>query len=124
VWSYPTGLVISEEKFGDGREWAVTVREARNGEHVAMIATDVSSLLAESGYSRISILKMDIEGAERAVFGGRPGACAAWLDKVDNIVIELHGEDCETAFHRAIAGRGLEESCCDELTVCARPAQA
>lgn len=117
VWSHPTGLAIAEEKFGDGREWAVTVREARAGERPAMMATDVATLLAGSGYPRISILKVDVEGAERAIFADRPGP---WLDLVDNLVIELHGAECEAVFHRAIAGRGFEVSRCDELTVCSR----
>jgi FkbM family methyltransferase len=118
VWSHATGLVISEEKFGDGREWAVTVREARPGERPAMMAKDVATLLAESAYDRISILKVDIEGAERVVFAEGAGE---WIDRVDNLVIELHGPECSSIFHRAIAGRGFEVSRCDELTVCLRP---
>src|SRR6478752_5841128 len=38
VWSHSCGLVISEEKFGDGREWAIQVREAREGETPQMTA--------------------------------------------------------------------------------------
>ncbi|MGH7437044.1 MAG: FkbM family methyltransferase [Polyangiaceae bacterium] len=117
VWSHATGLAIAEDKSGDGREWAVTVREARAGERPAMTATDVASLLAASGHPRISILKVDVEGAERVIFAGRPGP---WLDVVDNLVIELHGAECEAVFHRAIADRGFEVSRCDELTVCRR----
>jgi FkbM family methyltransferase len=117
VWSHPAGLAISEEKFGDGREWAVRVREARAGERPVMMATDIATLLAGSGYSRISILKVDVEGAEQVIFAGRPGA---WLDLVDNLVIELHGAECERVFNRAIADRGFYVSRCDELTVCTR----
>jgi FkbM family methyltransferase len=116
IWSHPTGLVMSEEPHGDNREWAYTVREARNGEKPAMWATDIGTLLAESGHERISILKIDIEGAEKVVFD----APCPWLGKVDNLVIELHGAPCEASFFKAIQGEGFAVSTCDELTVCKR----
>ena len=34
-----------------------------------MVATDIGTLLDDSGFDRISILKVDIEGAESVVFG-------------------------------------------------------
>ncbi len=117
VWPYTAGLVISEEKFGDGREWARTVREARPGEAPSMEAIDIGTLIENSGRKRVSILKIDVEGAEQFIFGaGRHD----WLDRVDNLVIELHGEQCERVFLDAIAGRGFTVTRCDELTVCMR----
>jgi FkbM family methyltransferase len=114
VWSKTTGLRISEEKFGDGREWAVTVREACEGECASMQAVDLSSLLQESGFDRISILKIDIEGSEVEVLKEN----TEWLKKVDHLVIELHGPDCERALFNAIDGLGAKISQCEELTVC------
>lgn len=116
IWSHPAGLVMSEEPNGDNREWAYTVREARNGEAPAMTATDIGTLLAESGHARISILKIDIEGAEKIVFD----APCSWLGRVDNLVIELHSAACEASFFKAIQGEGFAVSTCDELTVCTR----
>jgi FkbM family methyltransferase len=117
VWSEKSGLVISEETFGDGREWARTVRAVRPGETATISAVDIDTLIRESGRERVSILKVDVEGAEEVIFaaGG-----VAWLDKVDNLVIELHGPRCERVFHEAIAGRGFSVTRCDELTVCRR----
>lgn len=117
VWSEPSGLVISEETSGDGREWARTVRPARAGEAATIAAVDIGTLVRESGHDRVSILKIDVEGAEEFIFAG---ACDRWLGKVDNLVIELHGERCERIFHDAIAGQGFSVSRCDELTVCTR----
>jgi len=117
VWSGKTGLVMSEEVFGDGREWARTVREARSGEEAEISAIDIGTLIRESGHQRASILKIDVEGAEEIIFSAD---CAEWIDKVDNLVIELHGEHCERIFHEAIAGRGYSISHCGELTVCKR----
>jgi FkbM family methyltransferase len=114
IWSHRTGLVISSEPFGDGREWAVTVCEPRAGQLPMFEALDIPSLIPAG--QRVSILKIDIEGSERQVFS----VDSSWLDRVDNLVIELHGRECEEAFMRAIAGRGFELSRCDELTVCRR----
>jgi FkbM family methyltransferase len=117
VWSHPTGLILSEESFGDGREWSRTVRESQSHERPEMMAIDIGTLLEKSGYERISILKVDIEGSEKVVFAANYGK---WLDKVDNLVIELHGEECRSVFMAAIADRGFDLSECDELTVCRR----
>jgi FkbM family methyltransferase len=117
VWSRSCGLILEKDAFGDGREWARTVREAGPGERPMMQATDIATLLRESGESRISILKIDIEGAEAAVFSG---ADLSWLDKVDALVIELHGGHCEEVFYRAIKNQPFVVSSCDELTVCVR----
>jgi hypothetical protein len=46
-----------------------------------MTATDIGTLLDRSGEQRISVLKVDIEGAERVVFVKN---YESWLPKVDN----------------------------------------
>jgi FkbM family methyltransferase len=117
VWSKSVGLVIEEESLGDGMEWGRTVREAASGESAMIKATNIGTLLEASGFDRISILKIDIEGAERTVFSEN---YTNWLAKVDTIVIELHGEECEQAFFGAIENQNFVISTCDELTVCDR----
>jgi len=117
VWSEKSDLVLSDAAFGDGREWARTVRCARSDEAATIPAIDIGTLIRESGRERVSILKIDVEGAEEIIFSSNHGE---WLDKIDNLVIELHGERCERVFNQAIAGRGFQVSRCDELTVCTR----
>jgi FkbM family methyltransferase len=117
VWSKPVGLVVSEVPFGDGREWARTVREARPDEKPTMTGVNIGTLLNNSGFDRISILKIDIEGAESNVFSSD---YESWIEKVDNLVIELHSEGCGAAFRKAISGIDFDISECDELTVCKR----
>lgn len=118
VWSGKTRVVLSDEEFRDGREWARTVREAtEEGNSSTIEAIDIGSLIREYRRARVSILKIDIEGAEAAVFSKD---ASEWIDKVDNLVIELHGPHCEKAFHEAIDGHGYTLSRCDELTVCKR----
>lgn len=119
IWSHSTGLVLDEKTFGDGREWARTVREVRPGEKPMMTATDIGTLLEQSGRERISVLKVDIEGSEAVVFSSN---FQHWLEKVDNLVIEIHGPHCDAVFRAAVEPYGFEISHCDELTVCRRVA--
>ncbi|MES3012299.1 MAG: FkbM family methyltransferase [Pseudomonadota bacterium] len=117
VWSRSTGLVVSPVRQGSADEWGITVRECLPGETAMVDAVDLGSLLAASGESRISILKIDIEGSEREVFASNVGG---WIDRFDNLVIELHGDECETAVRRALQGQAIEYSTSGELTVCKR----
>ena len=119
VWSHPTGLLLDEASLARGGEWARAVRQSENGENPAMTAVDIGTLLAESDYDRISILKMDIEGAESVVFSSN---YEEWIKKVDAIVIELHSDECRSIFGKAISGINFGVSQCDELTVCRLPA--
>ncbi len=117
VWSHPAGLIFDPDSLGQGKEWGRSVREIVEGETPDVHAIDIGSILERSGEERISILKIDIEGSEAAVFSKN---YQTWIDRVDNIVIELHGAHCEEVFYRAISGRGFQLSHCDELTVCLR----
>jgi FkbM family methyltransferase len=114
VWNRRTKLQFDEATMGAGDEWGRQMKEGAG----AVEAYDIPSLLAMSGFERISLLKIDIEGAEREVFSANADA---WLPLVDNIVIELHGKEAEDIFHGAIAPYGFKVSSCDELTVCLGP---
>jgi len=114
VWSESTGLVLEDSSMGDGREWARSVRAARVDEISDIQATDISTLLADSGFTRISILKIDIEGSEFELFKSGP---PAWISTVDNMVIEIHGDRCKDAVLGALSKDGFEVTRCDELTV-------
>ncbi|MCE9591707.1 MAG: FkbM family methyltransferase [Planctomycetes bacterium] len=121
VWSHPCRLTISEAAYRDGEEWSRQVRECRPDEKSDLEAVGIADLLAKSGHDRISILKVDIEGAEGVLFSE---GCVRWLDRVDCIVIELHDDSvfgrCTDIFFNAIKGRGFDVSRSGELTVCRR----
>jgi len=91
LWSHNTGLKISAESRRVGNEWAVQVRECKPGEAPEIQAIDIGTILRESGQNKISILKIDIEGAEAVVFAKN---YESWLSRVDNMVIELHDHYC------------------------------
>ena len=119
VWSHATGLVMQETKTQRTEEWGRQVRECRTGETAAFHAVDIATLLAGSGCQRISLLKIDVEGAEVVIFSED---CHAWLGRVDNLVIELHSGpaygDGPAAFQRAIKPHRFTISHSGELTVC------
>ncbi len=117
IWSRPAPLVLMNDPDGDLGEWSIKVRECADDEKHDLISTDISSLLKESGYQRISILKIDIEGSESEIFISE---YKNWINYVDNIVIELHGKKCENIFRSAISDLGFNVSRCGELTVCKR----
>jgi len=124
VWSRPARLAISETKYRDGREWARQVRECKADEEAGFLAVDIGGLLAESRHPRISILKMDVEGAEAVIFSEH---VESWIDQVDCMVIELHDDstfgNASSAFAKAIAGRRFSVTRSGELTVCKRSAE-
>lgn len=110
VW--PRRERLDLDHAGQGEEWGVRVKPSADG---AVETVTVPELLSLSGQHRISLLKIDIEGAEIELF---KSGTEEWLEKVDNIVIELHGEDAEEAFLNKIDKSRFVVSRCDELTVC------
>lgn len=111
VW--PRSEQLDLDHPGQGEEWGVRVKPSEGG---AVQTITIPELLSASGQERISLLKIDIEGAETELFS----ANTEWLDKVDNIVIEIHGADAEKAFFSKIDEQRFVISTCDELTVCLR----
>ena len=70
-----------------------------------MEAIDIQSLVDSCGGEPISILKIDIEGAEYEVFSS-PG-WRRWIDRVETLVIEVHGEDAYRATMAAFVVGGI-----------------
>jgi FkbM family methyltransferase len=99
VWHKRAWLKIENP---DDDKWTLRVGEAESGDG-AIAAVTITDILAEAAASRINLLKIDIEGAEREVFST---GYQQWLDKVDVLVIELHDRfkpGCAAAFYTAIA---------------------
>lgn len=122
IWSHVTTLAIAQAQYRDGREWTRQVRTCESGEEDGFEGMDIGSILDTLQYNRISILKMDIEGAEAVVFSEK---YESWLGMVDAIAIELHddstfGNGSET-FFAAINGQGFKVTSSGELTICRRP---
>jgi len=96
-----------------GEEWGATMSASKDG----IKTISIPELLGIAGKEHIKLLKIDIEGAEQQLFE----ADTSWLDIVENLVIELHGEACEKAFSDKISKTNFIITRSDELTVCKRP---
>ncbi len=122
IWSWPAALKILKAEYRDGLDWSTQVAECAADEKPDVQAVDIGTLLRDSGHERISLLKMDIEGAEAVVFSTN---FESWIDRVDNIAIELHDDSSfgkgSVVFEQAISGRGFDVSVAGELTLCRRP---
>jgi len=121
VWSHSCGLKMEEREYRGGGTWARQVRESRPGEAPDLQAVSVPDLFARLGAGRVSLLKIDIEGAEAVVFG----ADCEWVERVDVLVAELHDDSHfgsgVAAFERAVLGRGFQVELRGELTIARRP---
>ncbi|MCX6250040.1 MAG: FkbM family methyltransferase [Bacteroidetes bacterium] len=66
--------------------------------------TTVSSLMEQYSIPRIDILKMDIEGAEEAIFSSDP---EKWLSSVNMLMIEIHGSHIIPLIARVLSENGF-----------------
>lgn len=123
IWSRPAQLAIESNNYRDGRDWTRQVRECAPGEEGEITAITIGDILGESGRNRLSLLKMDIEGAEAVVFAD--ASYRDWLSRTDAIAIELHDDtgfgDARKLFAEAIHNEHFEISHSGELTICRRP---
>jgi FkbM family methyltransferase len=112
AWASSGELELSHS-FGDGREWATAVQESRGGAE-RVRAFSMPELLARVPGGRIDLLKIDIEGSERALFSSD----TSWLECVRHLCIELHGIECERAFRSGMRSFAWHEARHGEYTVC------
>src|SRR5438876_5565546 len=84
VWNEDTFVEIANPL---DEKWSFRVQNSSRNSSTRIRAVTVSSLMAEAGFDRVDILKLDIEGAEIELLDAK---CKEWIDRVDVIVIELH----------------------------------
>jgi FkbM family methyltransferase len=89
VWSHATNLKISGNVYRDGGNWAKQVEECGMDEPDSIPAFGIYDIIAKSGVDKISLLKMDIEGAEVVVFSRD---ISSWIHRIENLVIEIHDD--------------------------------
>lgn len=85
VWKEDGFLEVKDER---GGQWSYIGQETSKASAQCVPAITLQSLMEQYRLPRIDILKIDIEGAETAVF--EAPACHAWLPHVRMLVIELH----------------------------------
>jgi len=120
IWSRPARLKISESKYRDGRAWSKQVIECEATDPEGLDGIDIGSIIAEFGEGGVSILKIDIEGAEAKVFAED----CSWLENVETLAIELHEDSMfgngRAIFTEAIKNADFELSIRGDLTICRR----
>jgi FkbM family methyltransferase len=113
VWSRSGKVDLT--RTGDCREWSVTVVEPADDAQGLVQCWDVPTLFTMAGFEMVDLLKVDIEGGEIAIFNGNS---IAWIKRVRNLCIELHGRECEEAFFSAMSGFEYQLEHSGELVIC------
>jgi FkbM family methyltransferase len=101
LWAQSERVTLTDP---DAEKWRFTVTPSCDGEQNIRGMT-IEELMQEFGVDHIDLLKVDIEGAEKEVFGSGP---TTWLVCVNTIAIELHDRympGCAQAFYEALHGR-------------------
>ena len=86
LWNEPATLSVTGESTGSR-----LVAAPESGAEVIR-CTDINTIMSENGFTHLDILKLDIEGAEREVFGSN---YERWLPVTKLVIIEFHGDDIE-----------------------------
>lgn len=87
----------------DGASWERrVVADASAGRTVRSVTVD--EIVRMSGFARVDLLKVDIEGAEAALFDG----VHPWMDAVGAMIVELHPPVTTEQFSRTVTAAGFE----------------
>ncbi len=118
VWSKQDFLSLRTDHYRGGGAWAKQVRVDAEG---SIAAFDIEALMRRFALPEISLVKMDIEGAEVEVFKGSLN----WIDNIEVLVVELHDDSAFGSASRVVVPemqrRGFESWTHGELTVFRRP---
>lgn len=74
--------------------------------NLSVRAVSVDGLLTEFGLESIDLLKMDVEGAEVEIF---KSPNLAWLNAVERILLEVHGEGAECTCLSVLSAAGFRQ---------------
>jgi FkbM family methyltransferase len=86
--SHQSGMSFSIDRtFRDGQDWSIATQEDVDGE---ITGISIQEIIIENRLTHISLLKIDIEGAERFIF--KPGNDFSFLKITEIIAIEIHDE--------------------------------
>jgi FkbM family methyltransferase len=104
VWNKLEPVVIANEQ---DDPWGFQVKSA-DGQSTTIQGLTLSEVIRECGFEKIDLLKLDIEGAEKDIFGAGD---LDWMTRTHAIIIELHDRfrpGCEAAFLDATRRFGFE----------------
>ena len=105
VWSHSGPLEISNP---EGDPNAFRVSEAAPASRHSVQGMTLMDLIHSLGEERVSLIKMDVEGAEAELFK----TSADWLDRTDVLVVELHDRlvpGCAQGLCDGLRGRSFRQ---------------
>jgi FkbM family methyltransferase len=100
LWNKDTYLNVRDTGRGN---WGIMVEEVAEPTSISFKAVTIESILEQSAFEDIDILKLDVEGAEREIFSS---GYESWLGKVKVLIIELHDrmkQGCSKSFFKAVS---------------------
>jgi len=114
LWSKNTNLKLIND-FRDQKDWSYRVEAT--SETTDLKAYSISYLMKEYNFEVIDILKIDIEGSEKEVFGGLD-ADVSFLEKTKCIAIEIHDEfDCRDMIYAILKKYNFDYFETGDLTI-------
>jgi FkbM family methyltransferase len=117
VWGSHQWLAPDQKNAAD-RYSTFAVRAALENESSALEGYTMNEILNYSGFDRVDLLKVDIEGAERELFSSQD---LSWLDRVGAIAIEFHEDSrISSGFDDKMRRYGFEICNGNKHTVLAR----
>ena len=116
IWTSDAWLVIDNP---DANSDAFQLREVETEVPGAVRGHTIASLARRFGFDSVDLLKLDIEGAEEAIFS-HPDR--GWLDHVNALSIETHGPAALGAVESAFESRPFDRRMnCEKLVFTRRP---
>jgi FkbM family methyltransferase len=113
LWDKNTNLKIVRD-FRDQSDWSIRVEETE--EESDLKAFTVDFVMKESGFKSIDIFKIDIEGAEKQIFG--KSASISFLKSTKCLALEIHDEfDCRKDIVNLLERYGFKLVNVGELTI-------
>jgi FkbM family methyltransferase len=104
IWTSDTPVVIENPA---AESWAFRVRQATSSSSRSVPGYTIATLLADSGYDTIDLLKLDIEGGEEYIFS-TPNT--DWISKVKVLAIEIHGDNAHRVVTKALENHQFTKS--------------
>jgi FkbM family methyltransferase len=114
LWNNETTVTLKPTH--NNLSWGWQIIEAPAGTPGSSLTTSVQSLLKQHNLAGFDYAKIDIEGAEYAVFG--ENANSSWLDHTQLVSIEIHGD--RAPIDAVMAKHGMSGATYGEYTFYAR----
>lgn len=114
IWNSRQPYLIDR---GDGRSYQFKVRQVAAGTPCALVSLTMADLLERLPDGRAELVKMDIEGAELALF---QADCGSWIERIGMLIVETHGPEARETVVAAMQRHGFCMHINDEKLVFVR----